>query len=305
MDPILAAPQAGHDLEATGLHLSRNAGEARDHPAAVPMASGETRRRSRGGSRQRALLAPLIALALAACATTKAPSPEVTGAIEKPVTQSDFRTAEAYWGERYEKDPKDRTAALNYAAALGRVSKSEQAVAVLERAVIHHPDDREVLAAYGKALAANGDLNRALEVVAQAQTPDRPDWRLLTAEGAILDQLGRPEEARRLHAQALALAPNEPSVVSNLGMSHLLAGDPGEAEKLLRRATAMPGADSRVRQNLALAVGLSGRFAEAEQIAGAELPPEEAAANVAYLKSMLSQADTWQALERRQLAAVE
>jgi Flp pilus assembly protein TadD len=45
-----------------------------------------------------------------------------------------------------------------------------------------------------------------------------------------------------------------------------------------------------VRQNLALIVGLQGRFAEAESIARADLPAEEAASNVAYLKQMLSQA---------------
>jgi Flp pilus assembly protein TadD len=43
-----------------------------------------------------------------------------------------------------------------------------------------------------------------------------------------------------------------------------------------------------VRQNLALVVGLQGRFAEAESIVKADLPPDEAAANVAYLKQMLS-----------------
>jgi Flp pilus assembly protein TadD len=44
-----------------------------------------------------------------------------------------------------------------------------------------------------------------------------------------------------------------------------------------------------VRQNLALVVGLQGRFAEAESIARSDLPPEEAAANVAYLKQMMSE----------------
>jgi Flp pilus assembly protein TadD len=44
-----------------------------------------------------------------------------------------------------------------------------------------------------------------------------------------------------------------------------------------------------VRQNLALVVGLQGRFAEDEAIARADLPPEEAAANVAYLQQMLAQ----------------
>ena len=42
------------------------------------------------------------------------------------------------------------------------------------------------------------------------------------------------------------------------------------------------------RQNLALAVGLQGRFDEAEAIAKAELSPQQAEANVAYLQSMLT-----------------
>ena len=55
-----------------------------------------------------------------------------------------------------------------------------------------------------------------------------------------------------------------------------------------------PSADSRVRQNLALVVGLQGRFPEAEQIARRELLPQQADANVAYLRGMLSQQNSWQ-----------
>jgi len=54
----------------------------------------------------------------------------------------------------------------------------------------------------------------------------------------------------------------------------------------LRRAHAR--ADARVRANLALVVGLQGRLAEAEGIVKADLPAEEAAANVAYLRQLLS-----------------
>jgi Flp pilus assembly protein TadD len=43
-----------------------------------------------------------------------------------------------------------------------------------------------------------------------------------------------------------------------------------------------------VRANLALVVGLQGRLAEAESIAKAGPSGEEAAANVAYLKQLLS-----------------
>jgi Flp pilus assembly protein TadD len=80
-------------------------------------------------------------------------------------------------------------------------------------------------------------------------------------------------------------------------MSYVLTGELPQAEKLLRQAIAQPGADSRVRQNLALVVGLQGRFAEAQKIAGAEISPDQAKANIAYLSDMLAQRNTWQALK--------
>ena len=248
-------------------------------------------------ARTAALLPLAMVLALGGCASASRVSTETTGAISRPVTQSDFEKAASYWGARYAKNPKDRTIALNYATALRRLGRTDQAVAILERAAISHPNDREGLSSYGKALADSGELPRALEVVRRAQTPDKPDWRLMSAEAAILDQLGQHDEARRIYKQALTLAPNEPSLLSNLGMSYVIAGDLAEGERILRQAASTPGADSRVRQNLALAVGLSGRFDEAERIAAAELPPDEAAANVAYLKSMLSQRNSWKSLK--------
>ena len=64
-----------------------------------------------------------------------------------------------------------------------------------------------------------------------------------------------------------------------------------KAEEVLRKAYGETRADARVRQNLALVVGLQGRFAEAETIVKADLPADEAVANVAYLKQMLSHKD--------------
>jgi hypothetical protein len=88
-------------------------------------------------------------------------------------------------------------------------------------------------------------------------------------------------------------------VLSNLGLSYALAKDLPQAEATLRRAVGRPGADPRVRQNLALVVGLQGRFEEAEKIARADLPSEDATANVAYLRQMLAQPDTWKNLARQ------
>jgi Flp pilus assembly protein TadD len=246
-----------------------------------------------------ALILPIaLGLALAGCAKPQsATDPTITGAIAHPVTADDFDKAAAYWGQRYQANHKDRDAALNYAAALQRAGNADQAVILLQAAAIDFPNDRDVLAGLGKAFAASGNLDQALATIQQAEDANKPDWRLISAQAAILDQMGSNDDARKLYVQALALAPNEPSVLSNYGMSYVLTGELPKAEKLLRQAVALPGADSRVRQNLALVVGLEGRFAEAEKIASAELPPDQAATNIAYLKEMLSEQNSWQKLK--------
>ena len=184
--------------------------------------------------------------------------------------------------------PKDVDAALQYGKALRATGQKSQAVAVLEQATIAHPGNKALLAGYGRALADNGNFQQAFDVLTRAHTPDDPDWRILSAQGAVLDQLGRYEEARQYYASALKIAPEEPSVLSNLGLSYVLAKDLPRAEEIMRRANSRPDADQRVRLNLALVVGLQGRLAEAESIVKADRPAEEAAANVADLKRLLS-----------------
>lgn len=201
------------------------------------------------------------------------------------------------YSARYDREPKDKANGLAYASLLRMTGRDEQALAVMRKMVIYHPKDNDVLSAYGKALAATGNLAEALTVIDRAQRPDNPDWKLFSAKGAILDQLGRPGEAREFYRKALDIAPNEASVLSNLGMSYVLANDLPAAETYLSKANALPGADSRVRQNLALVVGLQGRFEEAERIASAELAPEDAKANVAYLRQMLAQQNAWSQLK--------
>src|SRR5262245_54103375 len=100
------------------------------------------------------LVLPLaLALALSACVSaTRQPAPAAS-ASAAPMSEADYQKAAAYWGPRYAANPKDRATALNYAAALRRLDRVDQAVAVLQKAAIYHPSDREVMAAYGKALA--------------------------------------------------------------------------------------------------------------------------------------------------------
>ncbi|MBR1247975.1 tetratricopeptide repeat protein [Bradyrhizobium sp. AUGA SZCCT0169] len=234
--------------------------------------------------------AAILALGLSGCQTAVTSS-DITGSLgEKAETSrtADPRRDLEVFEARYRANTKDADAALQYGKALRATGQKSQAVAVLEQATIAHSSNKALLAGYGRALADNGNFQQAFDVLGRAHTPDNPDWRILSAQGAVLDQLGRFEEARQYYSSALRITPNQPSVLSNLGLSYVLSKDLPKAEETLRRAHSRAGNDARVRANLALVVGLRGNPAEAEKIAKADLPPEEAAANVAQLKLMLS-----------------
>jgi Flp pilus assembly protein TadD len=238
-----------------------------------------------------AAAAALLAASLGGCQTMADVKGALTAKSDSVADVDPRRGLDAY-GERYRANPKDADAALRYGLALRANGQRAQAVAVLEQGSIAHPTNKAMLAAYGRALADIGSFQQAFDVLSRSHSPDNPDWRILSVQGAALDQMGRHDEARRYYASALQIAPNEPAVLSNLGLSYVLSKDLPKAEETLRQAQATGRADVRVRQNLALAIGLQGRFAEAETIAKGDLPADEAAANVAYLKQMLARKDT-------------
>ena len=237
-----------------------------------------------------AAVAAILAVGLGGCQTTS----DITGSLSPKAEtgpDADPRRSVDVYGERYRANPKDADTALLYGQALRTTGQRSQAVAVLEQATIAHPGNKALLAGYGRALADNGNFQQAFDVLTRAHSPDNPDWRILSVQGTVLDQMGRHDEARRYYDSALKIVPEEPSVLSNLGLSYVLSKDLPKAEETLRRAYGNARADARVRQNLGLVVGLQGRFAEAETIVKADLPADEAAANVAYLKQMLSRKD--------------
>jgi Flp pilus assembly protein TadD len=238
-------------------------------------------------------LTALLAAGLGGCQTMS----DVTGSITSKADSraeaapDDPRRAVEVYGDRYRANPKDADAALAYGQALRATGQRAQAAAVLEQATIAHPGNKALLAGYGRALADNGNSQAAFDVLSRAHSPDNPDWRILSVQGTALDKLGKHDEARRYYASALRIVPDEPSVLSNLGLSYMLTRELPKAEETLRRAYANARADARVRQNLGLVIGLQGRFAEAETIVKADLPADEAAANVGYLKEMLNRKD--------------
>jgi len=250
------------------------------------------------GRLSRIALALAVATSISGCMRDKLSTGSIgrSKAVDS-MSAGELKSAARSLGDAYAANPNDKPTAMRYASVLQMNGDSDQSLAVMRKLAIAYPKDRDVLAAYGKALAAAGQFEPALDAVRRAQTPEYPDWKLVSAEGAILDQMGQRQPARDLYRKALELKADEPSVLSNLGMSYLLEGDLRTAESYMRTAAGQSTADSRVRQNLALVVGLQGRFDEAEQIAGQELSSEQAQANVAYLRQMLSQQNSWKQLK--------
>lgn len=209
------------------------------------------------------------------------------------MSESQLQSATSQWTQSYQKRPGDRATALTYAQALRAGGRHEEAVAVIERTLQGNESDPVVLLAYAKALTGIGKFDQALLSIKKAQVSGGPSWDHYSVEGAILDQMGRAGEARQKYNQALALSPNNPVILNNMGTSYLLSGDLQNAERTLRVAVSQPGAGQRPRQNLALVLALQGRFEESERIAAENMTPQQAAENVAYVKSMLRQTDTW------------
>ncbi len=205
-------------------------------------------------------------------------------------------------GRQYDKKPGDGAISLRYSTVLRRLGQHGQAIAVLQRATIANVNDVEITAAYGKTLADVGRFQEAADVLARAHSPDRPNWRVLSAQGSVADQMGEHDRAQQFYQNALQVSPGEPTVLSNLGLSYALTKRLADAERVLREAANSPRADSRVRANLALVLALQGKFQESEAMARRDLAPQDAEANVQEIKRIISQTNSWQAIQKSELA---
>lgn len=209
------------------------------------------------------------------------------------IAHQDMLTQMAFWAGEYDTFPNDLEAAQRFAEALRKGGRADRAVSIAQEALQRFPNDRPLTLTYGLAQIAARNPQEAVRPLTIIAAGDPRDWRVRSALGAALDQLGRFAEARQAYQEALALEPNDPSVLTNMGVSHLMEGDPAGAEPLLRQAMTQPNAPAQSRQNLAIAVALQGRFDEAQQLERIDLPPAQAAANIEYLRGLLSDPHRW------------
>jgi len=200
----------------------------------------------------------------------------------------------AFWARELETDERDVAAAVALSQALRQMGNFDDASAAAGRALVIAPDNIDALMESARSQIGRGQGFYAIEPAKRAQALSPRDWRPVSLLAVALEQAGRDTEALGYHQQALALAPNEPAAVSNMAMYYATHGDLPRAEQMLRQAAGSARADVRVRQNLALVVGLQGRMAEAEALARQDLPPDQVANNVAWLKAATERAPTGQ-----------
>ena len=191
-----------------------------------------------------------------------------------------------FWSNETDIDPTDAVAGVKLAAVLRELGRFEEADSAAERVLAMQPNNYDALLETARARIAGRKGFYAIEPLKMAIKAQPGDWRPQSLMGVALEQSERPAEAREAYQRALALSPENPAVLSNLAMSYAAEGDRAQAEQLLRRAVARPDATIKERQNLALVVGLQGRIEEAERLIRADLPPDVASANLAYLRSL-------------------
>lgn len=220
---------------------------------------------------------------------------DLTGSIAapakaKPTSDADLHADADEWGKRYDRDPGEKSASINYARALRALTRYAEAAAVMQTAAVRSPNDFEVLGAYGKALADSGQLEQAKEVLAHAYAPDRPNPTIMSVQGAVDDELGDHEGARKFYGAALKIALGDPAILNNLGLSYVLTKQLPQAEAALREANASPQADARERDNLALVLALEGKFAKAQEVSlRKDMPAEAAAADARAIRRTIAQ----------------
>jgi Flp pilus assembly protein TadD len=221
----------------------------------------------------------------AATAVAQPPAPQrASRELRAQAERLDPLARAAFWTAEVAADPTDLEAAVRLSAALRAMGRWEEAVAAAERIAIQKPDAVEPQLEIARAHLGRGQGFYALEPLRKAAALAPGDWRPRSLLGVAYDQTDRPQDARAAWTAALKLSPENTAVLTNLGMSYAASGEREQAIDHLQRAAARPDATPQTRLNLALVLGLAGRAEEAERLIRDQLPPQEAEANLAWLR---------------------
>ena len=221
-----------------------------------------------------------------AASAKPAPARKATAAERAAADRLQPLISAAFWVRETDLDPSDIDAAAHLSRALRAMGQYDEAVAAAQRALVIDPNAYDALMELARAQLSKGQGFYAIDPAQHAARLAPKDWRPLSLLGVAYTQVHRDDDAASAWRAALAISPNNPAVLANMAMSLAARGDTAGAEPLLRTAVAQPSADLTVRQDLALVLGYEGKLDEAQKLMSENVPPEQAAANMAYLRQV-------------------
>ena len=204
------------------------------------------------------LMAPLL---VAGCVATQ---PEQTGETTQRLDRSlmeaassselhrDHATALTYYRTLYRRDPSDVSVVIGLSRNLRRLSRANEANAVVQRALKDNEKNANLLAELGKIQLAMGEPLRAVQTLSTADSLGGGRWDVQGALAVAYDRIQMFDQAQRAYQRALELSPENTYVLNNMALSLALMGDLDKAIAQLEQAAALPESTVQMRQNLSL-----------------------------------------------------
>ncbi|WP_126465016.1 tetratricopeptide repeat protein [Candidatus Terasakiella magnetica] len=184
-------------------------------------------------------------------------------------TDGRFLDANAVYNTIPKTNPFSWSARLRMALNLDDISRSDEAIDVLEEMVAQHPERLEGLMTLGDVLRHRDHFDKAQAVYAQAidligQGIGRHHWNLFYSRAITLERLKRWDEAEPLFLKALELEPNQPFVLNYLGYSWIEIGrNMDKAQKMIEEAVAQRPRDGYIVDSLGWVLYRIGEYEKA------------------------------------------
>lgn len=182
--------------------------------------------------------------------------------------------------------PLHRNAAIQMAANLDSLDRSDEAKKHLRGLIATHPDDSEAIMALGNVLRAHKDFGECADVyskvVSQIAVPQKGNWLVYYFRGICHERSKQWPKAEADLKKALELFPEQPHVLNYLGYSWIDRGSNlDDGMTLIKRAVAQRPDDGYIVDSLGWAHYRLGNYEEAvKQLERAiELKPQDPTIN--------------------------
>ena len=157
---------------------------------------------------------------------------------------------------------------LEQARNLQELNRGDEALGLLESAIVRYPQSRRARVELGEAYRRLERYEEAVDAfssaIALVSEPRARDWFLYFLRGVGYEKLGRLAETEADLRRALALSPDEPNVLNYLGYLYLEQGrNLDEARQLISRAVELRPDDGFIIDSLGWAYFMSGQYEDA------------------------------------------